>query len=386
MNRKTLYLLVGLLIIALAAVGVGYGLWFEDLKIHGEVTTGELDVELSLWDFELEGPWDGTGTYTPLEWFSDEYNVFVCDNDPFTTMPDCPEGKFEGINCEAKFVDADLADGPEGSAVDDGPEVISFEVTGMYPSYHCLIRFDIHSTGTVPVHLYAELFDTGGAADLIQEDFTCFTPPDGNGRGCTRTQGYWKTHSACFKDGEMRDTTWDAIGEDTLFDDKEISWCDLFWLPPSKGEEYGMDNAYIQLAHQYMAAALNVEAGAELPAGEVADAFNAAEAFFFGGGAFPELAAGILDDYNNGLKGVPHCDVAYNGGGGGGGGGYPPDLYQLHQGDKIWCDLELHFTNEAGLDEGETYEFQYEIRAYQWNENVLDTPLEWPYDWPLPLP
>lgn len=129
--------------------------------------------------------------------------------------------------------------------------------------------------------------------------------------GCTRTQGYWKTHS--IYGPAPYDDTWAAIGEDTGFFLSGQSYYEVMWTAP-KG------NAYYQLAHQYIAAVLNIEAGATAP-DEVVDAIAEAELLFgvwtpaqigaLRGNAplrkdFLELAE-LLDDYNNGLIGPGHC-------------------------------------------------------------------------------
>lgn len=129
--------------------------------------------------------------------------------------------------------------------------------------------------------------------------------------GCTRTQGYWKTHS--IYGPAPYDDTWAAIGEDTAFFLSGQSYYEVMWTAP-KG------NAYYNLAHQYIAAVLNVEAGATAP-DEVIDAIAEAELLFAawtpaqigalrGNAAlrqdFLELAE-LLDDYNNGLIGPGHC-------------------------------------------------------------------------------
>jgi hypothetical protein len=131
--------------------------------------------------------------------------------------------------------------------------------------------------------------------------------------GCTLTQGYWKTHSengpAPYDDG------WLAIGpdgQDTVFFLSGKTWYQVFWTPPA-------GNPYYNLAHQYMAAKLNVLNGASAPP-EVAAALASAEALFaaktpaqVSGGSkalkkqFTELAS-TLDKYNNGLIGPGHCD------------------------------------------------------------------------------
>lgn len=139
-------------------------------------------------------------------------------------------------------------------------------------------------------------------------------------RGCTYTQGYWKTHanySPKAQFGQKRDATWDLIGpdaEDTLFYDSGRSYIQVMWTAP-KG------NAYYQLAHQYIAAKLNTLMGSSAPAA-VADAIVQAEAMFAAHGdpsdawwsdsanrsAAIALAA-TLAAYNEGETGVPHCSM-----------------------------------------------------------------------------
>ncbi|WP_408952748.1 hypothetical protein [Lysobacter sp. Hz 25] len=128
--------------------------------------------------------------------------------------------------------------------------------------------------------------------------------------GCTYTQGYWKTHS---KYGPAPyDATWAAIGEDTLFFASGQTWYKVFWTPPKGG------NAYYILAHQYMAARLNAEAGAGAPS-EVQAAIAEATAWFIGRsttapkGPARDTAirlAGILGAYNEGTTGPGHCSVS----------------------------------------------------------------------------
>ncbi len=128
--------------------------------------------------------------------------------------------------------------------------------------------------------------------------------------GCTYTQGYWKTHS---KYGPAPyDATWAAIGEDTLFFASGQTWRQVFWTPPKGG------NAYYLLAHQYMAARLNVEAGAAAPSA-VASAIAQATAWFTGRSAAAPKGpardtavqlAGVLAAYNEGDTGPGHCSVS----------------------------------------------------------------------------
>lgn len=129
------------------------------------------------------------------------------------------------------------------------------------------------------------------------------------GVGCTLTQGYWKTHS---DRGPARyDDNWanlGSLGEDTAFFNSGQTWYQVFWTPP-KG------NSYYNLAHQYMAAHLNVLNGASTTA-EVDAALAEAKALFAATSGTKlsktdatratQLAA-MLDGYNNGLTGPGHC-------------------------------------------------------------------------------
>jgi hypothetical protein len=131
------------------------------------------------------------------------------------------------------------------------------------------------------------------------------------GCGCTLTQGYWKTHS---KYGPAPyDDTWDLLaGGDAEFLDTGLTYYEVLWTVPKGG------NAYFILAHQYIAAELNVLNGASIP-DDVLAAWNQAGELLIeyqGDMSIPkkgedrELAIQLyelLDDYNNGYIGPGHC-------------------------------------------------------------------------------
>ena len=111
--------------------------------------------------------------------------------------------------------------------------------------------------------------------------------------GCTLTQGYWKNHP-----------NWPApYSPNALFFNSGKSWMTILGTPPKGG------NAYIILAHQYIAATLNIASGASMP-DDVKAAYDAATTYFQTGvGSDPIGWATILDNYNNGLAagGPAHC-------------------------------------------------------------------------------
>jgi hypothetical protein len=108
--------------------------------------------------------------------------------------------------------------------------------------------------------------------------------------GCTLTQGYWKNHSE----------EWSDLADDLFFNSGK-TYLQILQTPPKGG------NVYLQLAHQYIAAKLNIAEGASTtPA--VDAAITAAETYFSTGTGDITGLAGILDAYNNGLTGPGHCD------------------------------------------------------------------------------
>jgi hypothetical protein len=132
--------------------------------------------------------------------------------------------------------------------------------------------------------------------------------------GCTLTQGYWKTHSALGP--APSDPAWlniGAAGQNTLFFNTGLSWYTIFNMPPSGG------NGFLILAHQYMAAKLNILNGAT-PTADVSAAITFAEAYFNGKGAGVtsesnatlnntlKTYAATLESFNSGATGPGHCD------------------------------------------------------------------------------
>lgn len=124
--------------------------------------------------------------------------------------------------------------------------------------------------------------------------------PAQEGTGCTLTQGFWKTHPEAWPVPIM------IVGGNEYTQEQLI---DLLATPP-RG-----DATYI-LAKQLIAAELNVMNGAD--SSGVAGLISEAESWLIaqGLGSWPTgdaRATGIqlaaqLDDFNNGLSGVPHCE------------------------------------------------------------------------------
>lgn len=121
--------------------------------------------------------------------------------------------------------------------------------------------------------------------------------------GCTRTQGYWKNHEEDWS-GPL------TLGTRSYTEAQLLS----IFRQPVRG------NGLISLAHQLIAAKINIASGASVPT-NVQNAINAADALIGnlvvggnnGGYLSPDLTSmltAILDQYNNGDTpgGPPHCD------------------------------------------------------------------------------
>jgi hypothetical protein len=151
-------------------------------------------------------------------------------------------------------------------------------------------------------------------SSLTRSDFTgnlsCSTLPCRQGDTCTFTQGYWKTHGPAGCVTGNNTNVWPVtsltLGTVSYTD---LQLCSIF-NTPAKG------NGLIALAHQLMAAKLNVAKGAD-PTDATAS-IAAADALI-GGLVVPPVGTGFLDpadtsalttaltNYNEGATGPGHC-------------------------------------------------------------------------------
>ncbi|KAA5549115.1 hypothetical protein [Adhaeribacter rhizoryzae] len=148
------------------------------------------------------------------------------------------------------------------------------------------------------VHLGTTSVNGSGAIDNINFDREI---PE---TGCTKTQGYWKNHAPGSK---KADPNWGNLATTQFFSSSE-TYLSIFDVQPR-------GNAYYILAHQYVAATLNLKSGASMPT-SVMTAYNNATNFFKNNMPTQTAVskdqltqwAGILDAYNNGVTGPGHCD------------------------------------------------------------------------------
>jgi hypothetical protein len=199
-----------------------------------------------------------------------------------------------------------------------------------------LSRYNLAATECVTVNIGEFLFDEGASTDcpvalvcgtdyvfrafahanssLARSDFTanttCSTISCDNDEGqCTYTQGYWKTHGPIPTGNNVNE--WPVTGltlGSVAYTDLELQ--SIFDTPAA-------GNGLISLAHQLIAAKLNVANGAADT--DIAASIVAADALI-GGLVVPPVGAGSLSsaatsalttalaNYNEGLTGPGHCN------------------------------------------------------------------------------
>jgi hypothetical protein len=155
--------------------------------------------------------------------------------------------------------------------------------------------------------------DNKGNRSAFTSNLTCSTLPCGHTGGCTYTQGYWKTHGPVpvgmnsyvwpesIKAGGM------TLGTVSYTADQLL----LIFNTPAAG------NGLIVLAHQLIAAKLNIANGADPTA--IAASITAADVLI-GSRVVPPIGTGflkpgitsdlttLLTDYNEGKTGPGHCE------------------------------------------------------------------------------
>ncbi len=197
-----------------------------------------------------------------------------------------------------------------------------------------LSRYDLGPNACVSVNVGEFLFDNGASTNcldalvcgttyvfrafahansrLMRSDFTadlaCPTLPCGHDDGCTFTQGYWKTHGPIPTGNNSNEWPVTSL---TL---GSVSYTDLQLLAIFNQPAQG--NGLIALAHQLIAAKLNVANGSDDSA--VAASITAADNLIGGlvvppvgsGSLHPSVTSGLttaLANYNEGATGPGHC-------------------------------------------------------------------------------
>jgi hypothetical protein len=256
--------------------------------------------------------------------------VSGCSYDAVNDMFSCnyvahPSSSADGtVNALATYADASTQSGSTSysfnGVVADEPSVDVFDsyagtlevhlATSKTYTYSRTVSF--HECGHFTVDNTARVVD-GSELARTTLSISVTVPCAG---GCTLTQGYWKTHS---KYGPApSDPAWNNLtpsGPDTTFFLSGQTWYQVFNTSSAGG------NAYYILAHQYMAARLNILNGASSTS-TVNTALAWATTFFntytpaqigaLKGSTEPRATAianaSTLESFNTGATGPGHCD------------------------------------------------------------------------------
>ena len=128
-----------------------------------------------------------------------------------------------------------------------------------------------------------------------------------SGADCTLTQGYWKNHTEDWDSGQ------NYVDSGDIFYNSGKTYIEIMNTPPKGG------NAYLQLAHQFIAASLNVGGTSGSGIAAVDAALAGADAYFAAAAAgIPaptgatktqlQAWASTLASFNEGTTGPGHCN------------------------------------------------------------------------------
>jgi hypothetical protein len=193
----------------------------------------------------------------------------------------------------------------------DAPKTFTYSLTfGKHPDADVKLQCGNNTHTNIASFVTNDTGATGQDTWTVNANVAC-------NQGCTLTQGYWKTHS--HRGPAPADDAWFTLGDvdndgvsegaDETFFNSGKTYYQVLWTSPQ-------GNVYYNLAHQYIAAKLNILNGASSTTA-VDAAITFAENFFATKTPSSSLTraernevtakAAILDNYNNGLIGPGHC-------------------------------------------------------------------------------
>jgi hypothetical protein len=234
-------------------------------------------------------------------------------------------------NSDCPLIDSD------GDGVPETPTCPASFCKASFSGNANLSRYNLAANECVTVNIGEFLFDEGASTNcpnaldcgteyvfrafghatssLMRSDFTgnlaCSTIDCNDQGGCTFTQGYWKTHGPTGCSPGNNTNAWPVASltlGNVLYTDLEL--CNIFNTAAS-------GNGLLALAHQLIAAKLNVASGADDT--DVAANIAAADALIadlivppVGAGSLAPSVTGSLTaslaSYNEGATGPGHCD------------------------------------------------------------------------------
>ncbi|MCC6386335.1 MAG: hypothetical protein IT302_03010 [Dehalococcoidia bacterium] len=293
--------------LALGLIGAAYALWYEDLQLTANVSTGTFNVDMSMHDPVTHAngtngvpvvgkPPTGLGTLTSGA------ATYLEQGDPDRHFTDGAQGygNFTNANFGAKpqtVCNGELSSQPIGAANDVGDtNVLTLNLGGLYPYAGCEFEIDITNKGTVPMHF---------AVTSLQM-FKCIGPGTGCSLSPTGGAVPWST------------------GLDPNMPGPQLAAC-AAWL----GNTFGR----------------------VLVGGNELHGFNGGTSPGYSGSN--QVNLGVTSPLPNN----PAIEI----------GGLSATPLQLHTNESVVCRFKIILDQNAGA-EGQNWQFIAKYRAYQWNE------------------
>jgi hypothetical protein len=153
------------LAVALAILGVGYGLWSDTLRISGAVATGSVNAAFSLHEVD-EGLARGAAGGP-------------ADND---VWEDKEAGGIDTAECYVRIYNA-ATPVDEAPVADTAEDLISARpsdflfvyLKNAYPSFNCYVDFDVHNVGSIPIKVNQPVIGPQPGANILTvETLYCY--------------------------------------------------------------------------------------------------------------------------------------------------------------------------------------------------------------------
>lgn len=182
-------------VVALGLVGAAYTLWYDNLTMTTNVTTGTLNADWSVhnWTkgsgFASTAATDGVANGQPIVHVANEDEAILNGNVASVLSGGLLGGKTTTDSWN-KFTNANFPVGkpqPECTATGGNSNTLVFNMNKLYPYAGCEFQLDLHSTGTVPFHIAVTEVKTqqwvnGGWQDVVDPPWTRgFPSTDGQG-------------------------------------------------------------------------------------------------------------------------------------------------------------------------------------------------------------
>lgn len=153
--------LMMLVVVALGLVGAGYALWYQELVLTANVTTGTFDAGWSL-HCANAGDCGGAGTNPVVS--LDQGHTFLTNNAALFPHNDRVGEKFPTCTASQGALPADeVHDSNDAPIIHTPPgtsdELLTLNLSGLYPYAGCQFLVDLHNDGTVPAHFTVEAYN-----------------------------------------------------------------------------------------------------------------------------------------------------------------------------------------------------------------------------------